>query len=185
MITGGINVRVAEHQERASGRAVDQANGCLEDRDTGTFCANQCPRNVESVFRQELIEVITRDAARNVGKALSDQMGIPVAQGLELSIDMTVPATCLNDALEFLVARPADAHTQAIIGQYLQFFDVIIRFAGHYGMNAAGIIPDHAAERTARVSSRVWTEGEFIVFRRAAQVIKNSARLHTRQLLPR
>src|SRR5215469_12333530 len=146
MITGSVDIGVAEHQERASGRTIHQANGCLENGDTGTFCTNQGPCNLESVFWQELIEVITRDTARNVRKALPDQMSIPIAQGLESSIDMAATATLLNDAFEFLVARPANAHTQAIIGQYLQFFDVIIRFAGHYGMNAAGIIPNHAAE---------------------------------------
>ena len=72
MITGGIDIRVAEHQERASGRTIHQANGCFEDGDAGTFCANQGPRNMKPVFWQEWIEVITRDAARNVGKALPD-----------------------------------------------------------------------------------------------------------------
>src|SRR6266699_715582 len=185
MITGGIDVGVAEYQERASGRAVDQANGSFEDSDTGTFRANQGPRDMEAVFRQELIEVVARDAARNVRKALPDQTGIPVAQGLESCIDLAALATLLNDAFEFLVARHAGTYAQAIVGQYLQFFDVIICFAGHYGMNATGIIPDHAAEGAARVSSRVWTEGEFIMFRRVAQVIENDAWLHTRQLLPR
>src|SRR6266699_1841316 len=51
------------------------------------------------------------------------------------------------------------------------------------GMNAAGIIPDHAAEGAARVSSRVRAKCEFKVFRCMAQVIENGARLHVRQLL--
>src|SRR5260221_13483836 len=183
MITGGVNVGIAKHQERASRRAVYQANGCLQDGDTGTFRANQGPRDMEPVFWQELIEVVARDAARNVGEALPDQTSISIAQGLKASVDLAAPAALLNDAFEVLVACPAGAHAQAIIGQYLQFFDVIIRFAGHYRMDTAGIIPDHAAEGAARVSSRVRAKCEFKVFRCMAQVIENGARLHVRQLL--
>src|SRR5260370_32029380 len=126
MITGGVYVRIAKHQERARGRAVHQANGCLQDGDTGTFRANQGPRHLEPVFRQELIEVVAGDAARNVGKALPDQTAISIAQGLKASVDLAALAALLNDAFEVLVARPAGAQSHAIIGQYLTLFGVIL-----------------------------------------------------------
>jgi len=52
---------------------------------------------MESVFRQELVEVISGDAAWDLGEALPDQVRIFVAQGSEFGVNFATPATARND----------------------------------------------------------------------------------------
>src|ERR1051326_5049236 len=66
VIGGAVHVRVSEDDERSCRRTLDESHGRLEDRDTGSFAANECAGDVEAILGEQLIEIITRDAARNL-----------------------------------------------------------------------------------------------------------------------
>src|ERR1700690_3191664 len=51
-------------------------------------------------------------------------------------------------------------------------------------MHAAGVVPDHAAERTAVVGGRVGRESQMMLLSRIAEMIKNDSRLHPGGALP-
>ena len=48
-------------------------------------------------------------------------------------------------------------------------------------MDAARIIADHAAQRTAIVGRGIGTEGQVVPLSRVAQMIENQTGLHTRE----
>ena len=80
VIAGGVNVRVAQHQQRARRRAVNQAHSRFENRHAGAFAANQRAGDMKAFLRQQPRQVVTRHAARNVGEARANQVAVAVAQ---------------------------------------------------------------------------------------------------------
>ena len=52
VIARGVDVRITEHQERAGGRTVDEANARAENDNARALGADQRTRDVESVLRQ-------------------------------------------------------------------------------------------------------------------------------------
>ena len=66
VIAGLINVRIAQHHERAAGRAPDQLHRSFERHRAGAFRADQRARDVEAVFGQQIRQVVAGDAARDV-----------------------------------------------------------------------------------------------------------------------
>ena len=79
-----INGGVSEDQKGARARALHQAELGLKRGNAGTLCSNERARHVKSVFRQELVEVVTGYAAGDFGKAGADEIGVLVANGLQL-----------------------------------------------------------------------------------------------------
>jgi hypothetical protein len=81
--------------------------------------------------------------------------------------------------LEFLIAGLPDAHPHPIVRQDLQLLDVLIGFTAHQRVDAAGVIADHASERTVMMRRRVWREGQMVLLGRVTEVVEHQARLHT------
>ena len=71
-----IYVRVAEHDQHAFGWAFDEAAGCFENCYAGAFGADEGAGDVEIIFGKKVVEVVARDAARNVGEALAHERGV-------------------------------------------------------------------------------------------------------------
>ena len=69
VIGRGKRVRIAEPDQRAMLRALDQAQLRLEHDRAGAFGAHQRARDVEAVLGQQLVEVVAGDPPRNLGKA--------------------------------------------------------------------------------------------------------------------
>jgi hypothetical protein len=118
-------VRVAEHDERAHRRPLDEAHGRLEDDRAGALAAHERPPDVKAVLGEELVEVVSGDAPRDVGVACANQVAVAVAEALELAVDLALPAALANDSVELLVARRADAHAMAVVGEDLELLDVV------------------------------------------------------------
>ncbi len=66
------NVGIGDDQEDSCWRAFDEAAGGFEDCGAGSFGADQGAGDVESVFGEEIVEVVAGDAAGDVGEFLAD-----------------------------------------------------------------------------------------------------------------
>ena len=85
---------------------------------------------------------------------------------------------------KFVVAGPANAHTQTIIGENVQCFDVVTCHSGHDRVGAAGVVANHAAQSALGVSGRVRAEGEMILFGCQTQSIKDQTGLDATRVRP-
>jgi hypothetical protein len=55
--------------------------------------------------------------------------------------------------------------------------DVVVGFAGHYGVDTAGVVADHAADGAAVVAGGIWGEGEVIFFGGVAESVEHNSGL--------
>ncbi len=183
VITGRVDIRIAEHQERARGRTVDEPHRGLQDHHAAAFGAHQGARDVEAVLGQELIEGIARDPARDLRDALPYWICVAVAQLLQPLVDLPAPTAFRDDAVELLVGGCPDARTQPIIGEDLEFLDVIGGQATHDRVRTAGVVAEHPAQGIVSVRGRVRGKGEAVSFgarRRSSSTVPGSSRASLR-----
>ena len=108
VVARAVDVGVAEHQQRPGPAGWGPGAAGLEDGDAGALRADERPGDVEAVLGQQVVEVVARDAAREVlGIAAADLVGVAVAQGLEPRVDLAPAAAVADDPLELLLARSA------------------------------------------------------------------------------
>jgi hypothetical protein len=181
MIASSIGIFIAQYQHRASLWAVYESGGGLQHRHTGAFRTHQRAGDVETVFRQEFIQIIAGDAPGNLGITRANQLGIVIAQRAQISINLAAPPALVDDLLQFSVAGWSNAQAQPIVGQDVQPLDVISCFASHHRMRAARVIANHPAQGSVVMRGRVRAKGQVILLCGFAQRIANDAGLHPRQ----
>ena len=71
-----INVGIGDDEQHALRRTFDQAACGFENRGAGSFGADQGAGDVESVFGEQVVQVVAGDAAGNVGEFLADEIGV-------------------------------------------------------------------------------------------------------------
>ena len=96
----------------------------------------------------------------------------------QASVDFSAASAFADDLFQFCVTGLADFQTKAVIGEDIESFDVVVGLARHYGMHAAGIVADHAAQGAAVVAGRVRGESQMMFLGGVAQVVENHAGLH-------
>ena len=69
MVGALIDVGIGDDQQDALRRALDQAACGFEHGGAGAFGADQRARDVEAVFRQQVVQVVAGDAAGNIREA--------------------------------------------------------------------------------------------------------------------
>ena len=55
---------------------------------------------------------------------------------------------------------------------------VVVGFAGHHGVHAAGVVADHATEGAAIVGGGVGSKGEVVLFGGGSEMIENDSGLY-------
>src|SRR5690348_6096970 len=103
----------------------------------------------------ELIEVISGNSPRDIGKTAPNLLFITEAQVTKTRHDLTLAAAAGDLALHLLNACPADAHTCAVVQKNVERLGVIRYSPIHRRVHAARVISEHAPERTAGMRSRV------------------------------
>jgi hypothetical protein len=176
-VAGGEDIGEADHDEHALGRAVHEPQPGFQHRDASAFAADQCAGDVESLFGQELVEIVAGDTARDLRIAGADQIGVAMAQFVELAIDLAVPPAGGNDRAQLILARRSDAQPQPVIGQDVELAHIVGGAAGHHRMHAAGIVADHAAQRVVVVGRRIGAKRQVIFLGGVAQIVEDAARL--------
>ena len=184
-IARAIDVGEAEHQQHARRRTLYEFCLRLQRERAGALAADQRARNVETVLRQQLVEVVARHAALDFRKARANQVGVFVAQRLESRIDFAAPAAGAYDLRKLVLAGRADPQAQPVVGQDFERLDVLDCFARHHRVRAARVVAYHAAQRAAAVGGGIGAEGEAMLLGRVAQRIAHHARLDQRRLRAR
>ncbi len=73
----------ANAHEGAVLRALDELQRGAENDGAGSFAADQCARDVESILRKKLVQIEAGDAAGDAWKSLAHQLGVGVSDALE------------------------------------------------------------------------------------------------------
>lgn len=105
---GGVAdvVKADDDQNPARGRYQDQLRP--QDGDTGAFAADQRAGDIEAVLRQQLIEVVPGDPARDVRIPRADFVGVAIPQVPEPAVNVGASAPLRDDRRELLLAGRPD-----------------------------------------------------------------------------
>ena len=76
--------------------------------------------------------------------------------------------------------RPAHRHTQAVIGQNIEGFDIFVGLAGHHRMHTAGVVADHAADGATVMARGIGPEGQMMFLGGVAEIVEHHAGLDPR-----
>ncbi len=175
---GAHDVRIAEHGEHAGRGRRGEADGRLEEGDTGPLRAGEGAGEMEAALGEEVVEVEPRDPPREPWEALADQRGVAVAQGAELAVDLAAPPAGADDAVDLALGRRPHPQAEPLGGEDLQLLDVVRGAAGGQRVDAAGVVADHSADGAPAVGGGVGAEGEAVGEGGAAEVVEHRAGEH-------
>ena len=185
MIRGVVDVGIAEHEQRARGRAVHEPDRGFEHGGEGALAAAERPGDVEAVLRQKLVEVVARNPPGEVRVALPDQRRMAIAEVAHPGIDLPAAAALADDRVELVLVRRAHAHAKPVVGDDLQLLEVVGGAAGHDGVGAAGVVADHPSEGGVLVRGGVRRERELVaLLGQVRELVVDDAGLHSRQPPP-
>ena len=177
VLGGRRRVLVTCDDERAPRRAVEQVHGRLEHGHARPLGAGERPRDVEALLRQEVVEVVARDAPRDPRVAPAHEVAVAVGQLLQLRRQRVGHACAVG----------ADAQSLAAIGEHLELVHVVgaarpgsveLR---HHRAHATGVRADHPAERAVLVCGRIGPERESVFLGALTEPVEHHARLHARE----
>src|ERR1035437_2017637 len=130
---------------------------------------------MKAIFGQKVIQVVARDAARDVGKSLADEIGVLCRNVFQSVVDLSAASRFGDDALQIFGGGGADAQAHAVRCDNVEFFDVVVGLARHYRMDSAGIVSDHPADGATIVAGGIGREGEVMLFGGGAGLIEDNA----------
>ena len=133
---------------------------------------------MESIFGEQVIEVVTGDAARNVRILAANLISIAVGELLQAGVDLGAAPAFVHDTAKIFFAGCAHVQALAVVGQDFERLDVVVRFAGHDRVHAAGVVADHASEGAAAMGGGVGREGQVMLLGGGADVVEDYSRLH-------
>ena len=163
--------------QHAARRAVHQAQGGFEHGDAGAFGADQGAGNVEAIFRQQFVQVVSGDAAWNFRETFADQRGVAVANFFQAGVDFSAASARLKDGSEFIVAGGAHFEHSAVVEQHAHGLNIVDSLAAHQRVDAAGVVADHTAERAAVVGGGIGGKGQTMFLGGFAHAIEHNAGL--------
>src|SRR5271167_1069943 len=158
-----------------------QFTGRFQNRDAGPFSSDQRSRDVESILRQKLIKVVSRDTAWYFWKSFAHPGGVFITQTPETFVDLAPAAALRDDRSQFHLVGTPHAHARSIVEENVEFLDIIDRLSAHQRVHATRVVADHPAERAATVRGWVGSKGEFLLFRFTAKRIEYDSRLYPGQ----
>ena len=178
MIGALVNVGVSNNQQNPCRRTLDQAACSLKHGNARAFGTDQRAGHVEAVFRKKKIQVVSRNPARNLRIALSNQIAVLIPQRFQSGVNPASPAAFPNDCVQFLIAGLTYFHSQAIVCQDLQFLDVVIRLPRHDRVHATRVVTNHSAQSATVMRSGIRSEGQVVLLSGVAQMVENYTGLH-------
>src|SRR5208282_109606 len=151
VVGADVDVGPSDDEEHPRRRTFDETAGGFENRDACAFGTDQRARHVKAAFGEQVVEVVSGNAARNVGKLAADLLAVAVGEGLEAGVDFGAASTFANEEVEIVGAGRANVHALSAVGEDFERLYVVVRLAGHDRVHAAGIVADHASEGAAVV----------------------------------
>jgi hypothetical protein len=157
-----------------SGYATTSSDGRLEDGDARRFRPDERASDLEAVLREELVEVVARDPARDLRIPRADVVCVRRCE---------LPQPRGGRVRHARAARP-DAQPLTAVREHLELDDVVrhprprpVELRLHR-VAATGVVAEHAAERAVGVRGRIGPEREAVLLgRRPAQMVEHAARL--------
>src|SRR5580693_5861604 len=104
---------------------------------------------MKSFFRQQFIQVIARDAPRNLRKSCSYLCGVLVSDRPQLGVNLAATSDLFRDSIKLAIRRCTDSHLRAVIQQNPELLDVVDSLAAEQRVRAAGLVPTHSADGAA------------------------------------
>ena len=185
MIARLIHLWVAKHDENAARMTEHEPNLRFQNGDASGLAANQSASNIESAIGsgQKLVKVVAGNPAREFRIIMLDTISVPVAERLQLCVDISNSASALNGCVHLLIIHPADSHASAVVEQNVHRLKIVDSFTGHLRMRAAGIISQHAAKCAMCMCGGIRPPGQLVRFSSVPQRVADCSRLNARELL--
>jgi hypothetical protein len=159
VVGGEEDVGEANADEGAARGAFDELEGGAEDDGAGAFAADEGSGEVEVVLGEELVEVEAGDATGDAGEFCADLVGVGVADVFEGGVDFAGAAAGGDVGSELGFGGGAYGEAGAVVEEEVEGVDVVDGFAAHEGVDAAGVVADHAADGAAAVGGGVGGKG--------------------------
>ncbi len=148
---GLVDPREPQHHQGAFPHDGHEFQLGAQHGDERRLAADQQPGHVEAVFRQQGVEVVAGDPARDAGEAPADLVAVSVPQLPQPPVHGRPQVALPLDPGVLLVAGLAAPEAGAVVEQHLQAGDVVDDLAVCLGGRAAGVVADHAADRAVGV----------------------------------
>src|ERR1019366_7540707 len=116
VVGADVNIGPSDNEQHARRGTLDEAAGGFENGDASAFGADQRARHVKAAFGEQVVEVVSGNAARNVGKLAADLLAVAVGEGLEAGVDFGAASTFANEAVEIVGAGRAHVQALAAVG---------------------------------------------------------------------
>jgi hypothetical protein len=116
------DVGVRNHHEGAVEQRRRQQQRRLQRGGAGALGSDERPGDVEPLLGEQLVEVVTRYAARergDVGEPGTDRVGVAVAQVSELGVDLTLAAAGGDDPRQIGLLVHAHPEALAVVSAHL------------------------------------------------------------------
>ena len=112
-----------------------------------------------------------------LGNLCADLVGVGVAESFEVGVDFAGAASGGDVGSEFGFGGGADGQAGAVVEEDVEGEDVVDGFSAHEGVDAAGVVADHAADGASAVGGGVGGEGEGEFFCGFADAVEDDAGL--------
>ncbi len=166
------------HQHRVLGNR-QHIQPRLDDKTERTFGAAQHAVEVETAIRlTQVREVVTGQAAVEVGKALFDQFALLVNDLPRAAIDFTDPIITRALRLQFVFVQRLSVQTLAATQDHVEFQHMVASLAVGATALAAGIGVDHAADGGAVGRRQFRGEKQPGGFQRGVELVLDHPGLH-------
>src|SRR5208337_1305990 len=175
-----VNIWPSDDEQHTGRRTFDEAASGFENHDASAFGSDEGASHVETVFREQVVKVVSGNATRNIGKLAPHLLAIAIRERPESGVDLGAPSAFPNEEFEVIGVGSAHVHALAAIGENLERIDIVVRFAGHDRVHAAGIVADHASECAAVVRGRIGSESKMVLLGGGTEIIENDSRLDAR-----
>src|SRR6266478_9644744 len=126
-----IDIAPSDNEQHPRRRTLDQAASGFENRHTSTFGTDESARHVKAIFGEQVVEVVSGNAARNVGELATNLLSVAVGDGLEPCVDFRAAAAFADEAVKILCAGRADVHALTAVSKDLERLYVVVCLARH------------------------------------------------------
>src|SRR5215469_11442652 len=150
----------------------------LQYGNAGAFSSDHSARDIEIIFRQQFIQIVTRHTPWDFRKPFTDKWSVTIAQFLQPAVNRTTTATSGNYGFELIITRRANSHPMPVTGKNLELFNIVRGLACHYRMSTARVVSDHSAQRTMIVRRWIGTESQMIFLGCLAEMVQYQAGLN-------
>src|SRR5699024_9180285 len=119
VVRGRTDVLVAEHHHRLMARDRYQLQFGAQNGDEGPLASDERLGQVESLLRQEGVQVVSGDPPGDVREVVAHALGMAVDELTQSPVDLGPSSSVLDDLLEFLVRLSPHSDSCSVVGEVI------------------------------------------------------------------